>query len=158
MEQEKAFKIFFNHTCNAGVVYYRMVSFAKYIQRAKDVSLAYSKFYHDSQMLTEWEQMLNTQHENTGQIIKDFDNFMKICDISVWQLMHTMTSVSLFRAYRDMYDKRKPILMEVDDDVFNVNPENMGFDGYNPNSDMEYFAEMQMRNANGLIVSTEYHC
>ena len=156
MEQEKAFKIFFNHTCNAGVVYYRMVSFAKYIQRAKDVSLAYSKFYHDSQMLTEWEQMLNTQHENTGQIIKDFDNFMKMCDISVWQLMHTMTSVSLFRAYRDMYDKRKPILMEVDDDVFNVNPENMGFDGYNPNSDMEYFAEMQMRNANGLIVSTEY--
>lgn len=156
MEQEKVFKIFFNHTCCAGVGYYRMISFAEYIQKAKNVSLAYSKFSPNMSDVCEWEQMLESKHENTGQIIKDLDNLMKIADITVWQVMHTMRSISLFRAYRDMYDKKTPILMEVDDDLFNVNPENLGFDGYNPNSDMEYFAEMQMRNANALIVSTEY--
>lgn len=156
MDQEKAFKVFFNHTCNAGVVYYRILNFEKYMNRMKNVSIASSKFYPKKQTACEWEEMLQLKHENSGQIIKDFDNLVKICDISVWQAMHTMASLSLFRAYRDMYDKRKPFLMELDDDVFNVNPENIGFDGYNPNSDLEYFAEMQMRNANGLIVSTDY--
>jgi glycosyltransferase involved in cell wall biosynthesis len=133
-----------------------MVSPAKYIQRAKNVSLAYSKFYPDRMDCAEWEQMLETNHENTGALIKDFDNLMQVCDVTVWQIMHTMKSVSLFMAYRDIYNKQKPILVEIDDDVFDVNPENLGFDAYNPNSNMEYFAEIQMRNANGLIVSTDY--
>jgi glycosyltransferase involved in cell wall biosynthesis len=48
------------------------------------------------------------------------------------------------------------MLVEIDDDIFNVNPENLGSYGYFPNSDAEFYAEQQLRNAHGVICSTSW--
>jgi glycosyltransferase involved in cell wall biosynthesis len=162
MEQSKAFKIFMNHTSNAGVVYYRMVNFAKYMSKQPGVSLAYSKFDYKSQtgqeweMAIEWEAYAKKLGLDREKLLNDMDMLMEICDIAIWQTTHFPGSNSLFNIYRDKYDKKKLIVTELDDYLFGVNPENVGFDSFYPNSNPEYFAEMQIRNSNYLIVSTPW--
>lgn len=156
MKEKDFFKVFFNWTMNSGVVYYRMINFAKFMRRQKGVQVAYSKFDPNNQMIVEWESKMAEGGEVMTKIIKDMDMLMDVADISVWQLAHEKISYSLFRAYRDKFNKKKSILMEADDFYFGVNPENIGADSYRPNSNLEYYAEMQFRNANGVIVSTPY--
>lgn len=150
-------KILFNHTTNAGVIFYRMINPAKYMRRVKGVEVAYSKFYQDQNETTAWEQKFAhpVSREAEDLIIKQWDDLMGQCDVAVWQMLHEKKSLALFLAYRDKF-KNKKILMEVDDYLYGVNPESMASHSYYPNSELEYLAEIQMRSASGLIVSTEY--
>ena len=153
---EDFFKVFFNWTMNAGVTYYRMMNFAKFMRRQAKTQIAYSNFKATEQSTVEWEQILEEGGDQLSNVIKQMDTLMDINDISVWQVAHSKVSYSLYRAYRHKFDKKKPILIEADDYFFGVNPENAASMAYYSNSDLEYFAEMQMRNANALIVSTDY--
>jgi glycosyltransferase involved in cell wall biosynthesis len=152
--KEDYFKIFFNHTCNAGVVYYRMIQFANYIQDMTGISLAYSKYdpIDIAQRTAKWE--VDMVGDKIAGYIKDFDMLMEVSQISVWQYIHTHMGLALFLAYRNKW--KKPILVEIDDDVFNVNPENLGSYGYYPGSNAEYYVENQIRNAHGVICSTKW--
>lgn len=162
MEENKAFKIFMNPTSNAGVVYYRMVNFANWMSKQKNVSVAYSRFDPMNQMGQPWELALEFEPyaQKFGltreKILDDIDMLMDVCDISIWQPAPYPSSHALFRAYRDKYDRKKPIVMEVDDYLFAINPESQAFDSFYPNSNPEYFAEMQLRNSNYVIVSTNW--
>jgi len=155
MDKDITFKIFFNWTANAGVTYYRMLNFEKYMKREAGISVASSKYKPLSQGIADWEMWL-LDDKKRDQVISDMDNLMSIADISVWQMCHLDLSLPLFLAYRKKHDKVKPVLMDIDDYVFGVNPENIGFDSYYPNSNLEYFAEMQLRNANFVITSTPW--
>lgn len=148
------FRIFLNHTTNAGVTYYRMISPAKYMRKIPNVEVAYSFFYPNQNITAEWEMKLDSP-ANRGDIIKDLDGLMKTSDISVWQMLHNQVSLALWLAYRFNMPQKK-MLMELDDWVFGVNPESMAFESYFPNSNLEYISERQMINASGLIVSTKY--
>jgi glycosyltransferase involved in cell wall biosynthesis len=148
------FKVFFNHTANSGVVYYRMINPAKYMRKDANVDVAYSYFYPNSQMIADWELKLSSP-ANQDMIIEDLNMLMKTSDISVWQILHNKISLSLFNSYRKLLPKKK-ILLEVDDWIFGVNPESMAYETYNPNSDIEFVIERQMINSNGIIASTSY--
>lgn len=152
--KENYFKIFFNHTCNAGVVYYRMIQFANYMRKLNGISLAYSKYdpVGSSQLTANWE--VDMEGDKIDQYLKDFDMLMDNADVSVWQYIHTHMGLSLFLTYRNKY--RKPILVEIDDDIFNVEPSNLGSYGYYPGSNAEYYVEQQLRNAHGVICSTNW--
>jgi glycosyltransferase involved in cell wall biosynthesis len=153
---KKKFKIFFNHTTNAGVSYYRMISSAKYMRSMPNVDVAYSA-YRPDQECPKWEQWFEfpASEADRDSIINQFDMLMGISDISVWQMLHYKSGLSLFMAYRKKYPDKK-ILMEADDYLFGINPESLASISYYPNSDFEYIAEMQLRNASGVIVSTDY--
>jgi glycosyltransferase involved in cell wall biosynthesis len=162
VDKDKAFKIFFNNTCNSGVAYYRMYNFATYMCKEKNVSLAASQFQPMNQQIADWELALGDEKYaqekkmSREKILEDMDMLMETCDIAVWQVCHTPISFALFNLYIDKYRGKKPILMEVDDNLFSVNPENLGYASFNPNSNNEYFAEMQLRNSNYVIVSTDW--
>ncbi len=156
MDKEKIFKVFMNYTGNAPIAFYRMINFAKYMRKKKNTHIAYNNFDPNSNLTVAWESELEEGGEKLETIIHDMDMLHDISDIAIWQMSHNMVSYSLFMAYREKNHLRKPLLLEIDDDVFNVNPENVAAESYNPNSNFEYFAEMQIRNANALIVSTEY--
>ena len=102
MDKDKAFKIFFNHTCNAGVAYYRMFNYATYISKEKNVSLAASQFQPLNQQVADWELALENEqyakahNMSKDKILDDFDMLMDICDIAVWQVCHTAMSFALF--------------------------------------------------------------
>jgi glycosyltransferase involved in cell wall biosynthesis len=154
IKKENFFKIFFNHTCNAGVVYYRMIQFANYIQDMEGISLAYSKYdpKGTAQLTAKWEA--DMVGDKIDKYIQDFDMLMDVSQISVWQYIHSHMGLALFLTYRNKL--KKPILVEIDDDIFNVNPENLGSYGYYPNSNAEFYCEQQLRNAHGVICSTQW--
>ena len=156
MDKEKIFKVFMNYTANAAITFYRMINFAKYMRKQKNTQVAYNDFNANSNKTVAWEEELEEGGDKLNQIVHDMDMLHEISDIAIWQMSHTMISYSLFMAYREKNHLKKPLLLEIDDDAFNLNPENTAFESYNPNSNLEYFAEMQIRNANAVIVSTEY--
>lgn len=156
IKPEDYFKIFFNHSCNSGVVYYRMINFANYMQEMPGVSLAYSKFDAEDlrQKTAKWEYEMETQPDRIDDFLNSFNMLMGVSDISVWQYIHTRMGLSLFLTYRN--SSTKPILVEIDDDVFNVDPSNLGAYGYRPDSDAEYYVKNQIMNAHGVICSTPW--
>jgi len=154
MDRDKIFKVFFNHTTNSGIGYYRMINFAKYMRRQENVEVAYSKFDPAQKNIVEWEQKLDTGSQD--KICKDIYMLMEKSDISVWQMLHTGLSIDLFYQSREKWNNQKPILMEIDDYVHGINPESAGHSAYHNNSELEYLTELQMKNANHLIVSTDW--
>ena len=152
--KSKAFKIFFNHTTNSGVGYYRMINFAKFMERQKGVEVAYSKFDPNQKSIVEWERDIETDKQD--QICKDIHMLMENSDISIWQMIHHGLSLDLFYQSRDQWNNKKPLLMEIDDYVHGINPESAGYSAYHNNSELEYLTELQMKNANHLIVSTQW--
>ena len=157
MRREKAkdkFKVFFNYTTNAGVSYYRMINFAKFMSREKNVEVAYTKYDPNNKGIVEWEQEIDSPKQE--QICKDMFMLHQNADVAIWQMVHSGLSLDMFYQTRDMWDNKKPLLMDIDDYVHAINPESAGFSAYHNNSDLEYFAELQMKNANHLIVSTDW--
>ena len=148
------FKIFLNHTTNAGVAYYRMINPAKYMRRESDIEVAYSHFNPNLQNIADWEFKLMSP-ENKDIIINDINMLMQTSNISVWQMLHNKLSISMFLAYRRLLPQKK-LVMEIDDWVFGVNPESMASDNYFPNSDLEFITERQILNASSLVVSTDF--
>lgn len=116
--------------------------------------IAWSYFDYKNENIAEWEIALQNEARQ-DHIIFDMDGLMYNADISVWQMLHSLKSLALFQAYRHKYPNKK-LIMELDDDVFNVNPESLASEAYRPNSDMEYISEYQIKNASAMIVSTEY--
>lgn len=150
-----------NWTCNAGVTFYRMINFAKYMRKEPNVSLAYSDFNPKRGSIADWELNLHAavvtgDIEAQNRVTNDIDVLMDVADISIWQMVHTAASYSLFRAYRDKVKNKKTMVTEIDDYIFGVNPESMAYVSYHPNSDLETYAGWQIRNSHHVIVSTEY--
>jgi glycosyltransferase involved in cell wall biosynthesis len=131
-----------------------MINFAKYMRKQKGVEVAYSDFKPNEKNIVKWEQEFDSDKQD--KIIADIDMLLANSDVSVWQMVHTGLSLAMFNRCRDMLNKKKPVLMEIDDYVHAVNPESAGYSAYHNNSDLEYYAEMQMRNANLLIASTQW--
>lgn len=154
MDRSKIFKVFFNHTTNSGVGYYRMINFAKFMRRQKNVEVAYSKYDPNQKTIVDWEQKIDTDSQD--QICKDIHMLMENSDISVWQMVHHGLSLDMFYQSREKWNNKKPLLMEIDDYIHAINPESAGYSAYHNNSELEYLAELQMKNANHLIVSTQW--
>jgi glycosyltransferase involved in cell wall biosynthesis len=149
------FKVFFNWTTNPGVAYYRMISPAKYMRQIKDVQVAISDFNINGK--ESWEHKVMKDDASAKQVIKDLEFLTRTSDISVWQRCHNDLSVSIFLGFRDQrLFKDKVMLVEIDDDAFNVNPESSASQVWYPGSEMSDIFKDQLKFASGLIVSTEY--
>jgi glycosyltransferase involved in cell wall biosynthesis len=124
------------------------------MRRINGAEIAWSYFDYKNDLIAQWEiEFLDEQRSD--HIIYDMDGLMEHSDISVWQMVHSLKALALFQAYRKKYPNKK-LIMELDDDVFNVNPESIASQAYKPNSDYEYITEYQIKNASAMIVSTEY--
>lgn len=147
-------KVFLNWTCNAGVAYYRMINFGNYMRKIKGAEIAWTHYDYKNDYIVEWEREINDETRQE-HILYDLNGLMHNSDISVWQMAHGLKTLALFQSYRRIYPKKK-MIVELDDDVFNVNPESIASEAYKPNSDYEYITEYQIKNASAMIVSTEY--
>ena len=153
--KKQKFKVFFNWITNAAVSHYRMMNPAKYMRKAKNTEVAMSWFKPESNSPPAWESGIMTSEQVRNKTLSDFGNLTRVADISVWQLCHNDMSLAMFFTMRHFFPDKK-ILMELDDYVFNVNPENAASQSYNAGSDAEDIAKRQMKNASGLIVSTKF--
>ncbi len=76
-------------------------------------------------------------------------------DAIVFQRCETKHALSAFYAMKDQFPS-KPILSEIDDDIFDVAPYNPAASSLKPGSHLTQIAIDQFRNSDGLIVSTPY--
>lgn len=76
-------------------------------------------------------------------------------DAIVFQRVETRHALAAFYAMKDQFPN-KPILSEIDDDIFDVAPYNPASADLKPGSHLTQFAIDQFRNSDGLIVSTPY--
>lgn len=152
---DKKFKVFFNWSTNPGTTYYRIINPTKYMRRIKNVDVAHS--YYDVKGNPAWEDTIMKDDDSAKEVINELEKLTRIADVSVWQRCHTDLSVSVFLGFRD---KRlfadKIMLVEIDDDTFNVNPESISSKVWYPGSELQDIFKDQLRFASGLIVSTEY--
>jgi len=157
VKKSNKFKVFFNHMSNAGIAYYRMISPAKYMRKIKGVEVAYSAFYPEAGQNVSWENDLMNSADTANAILAQVGSLMNEADISVWQMCHNDMSLAMFLGFRDkrLFGKKK-ILMEIDDDAFNVNAESYASLSYHSGSVNEDIVKKQIENASGLIVTTEY--
>lgn len=76
-------------------------------------------------------------------------------DVIVFQRIETRHALAAFYAMKDQFPD-KPILSEIDDDIFDVAPYNPASWCLKPGSDLTSFAVDQFKNSDGMIVSTPY--
>ncbi len=76
-------------------------------------------------------------------------------DAIVFQRVETRHALAAFYAMKDQFP-HKPILAEIDDDIFDVAPYNPAADSLAPGSHLTQFAIDQFKNSDGIIVSTPY--
>lgn len=107
-------------------------------------------FPKESLMATpNWEVVL----PNNDQPIKDMEEAMKFATHCIWQRLSTLRGLAVFMAMKDRY--KIPMLVEIDDDAFNVDSSNPGFMVLQPDKEAFEVFEHQMKLADGIIVSTE---
>ncbi len=76
-------------------------------------------------------------------------------DAVVFQRVETRHALAAFYALKDQFPT-KPILAEIDDDIFDVAPYNPAASCLAPGSHLTQLAIDQFKNADGIIVSTPY--
>lgn len=76
-------------------------------------------------------------------------------DAIVFQRVETRHALAAFYALKDQFPN-KPILAEIDDDIFDVAPYNPASISLAPGSHLTQLAVDQFRNSDGIIVSTPY--
>ncbi len=76
-------------------------------------------------------------------------------DAIVFQRLESRPALAAFYAMRDQFPN-KPILSEIDDDIFDVAPYNPASSQLKPGSHLTQIAIDQFKNSDGIIVSTPY--
>jgi glycosyltransferase involved in cell wall biosynthesis len=146
----KPLKVFMMPTLNAPIVWYRMECFINEMRRQKlPVEIAYR--YHGPGFIDtcNWEK-----EEYTKEFIATMDMLAREADVIVFQSVHTQRAVALICALQHKY--QKPVLMEIDDDIYGVQSSSLAFKYLHPDSLPELWSDDQLRQSDGVICSTEY--
>ena len=141
-------------TGNSGIVYWRMQNFVQATWRNSLASFQNPLWVKDQNDPQEWENCLK-EPGYKWPFIGMIQSGVKQADAIVVQLVHTPDALRLFRAIKDMCPN-KPVLCEIDDHMLSVAEYNPAYEAYWPGSPYREIAITQMREADGLIVSTPY--
>jgi glycosyltransferase involved in cell wall biosynthesis len=96
-----------------------------------------------------WEEIL----AHSTDLLYDMEKFIGRSSVVVWQRVSTYRGLATIMGMREKYKKK--MILEVDDDVLNVDSSNPGFYNINPDSDAYKVFKAQIKDSDGVIVSTE---
>lgn len=134
----------------AGVMFYRMYQYAEAMKRNGEADVVLFDYSPNMWYVHPW-QITATTDESVRYCI---DVMCREADIVIWQSLRTTMGMSIYGDMRAKY--KKPFLVEIDDYIINVPKINMGSTQYYPGSGMVQIALQQMRQSDGIIVSTPY--
>lgn len=150
LQNSKPFRIAFIPTMNSGVVYYRMWAFAQALRKIPNVDVAFFCWQPEINNVHPWMQDCYTNR----RVRVEIEDLVRCADVTVFGMVCTPMALSLVEAVKKITGK--PILMEIDDYVYNIPRFNAGSEVYFPNSDLEHFALSQMKISDGMIVTTPF--
>lgn len=146
-------------TQGPGVAYYRMSGYADKMQEM-GAEVHYSPYdENDVNSASDWCRKINyLPNENrftNSHIVKELEVLLKAADLSIFQPTSSR-SILLFLTTARKGVIRKPMLMELDDWIFDLPSYNSASGAYQPNSEYEAVAFDQVKLSDAFIVSTQY--
>ncbi len=142
----KPLKVFFAHTQNMGVVYYRFHLYAKHMtDLGAEVAMSRYSSYDDE--VIQWQFDVKNP-----LVVKQLEMLFSTADITVMGGLRNPMAVALVQAARELF--KKPVYMEIDDYVFNLPGYNCACNTYKPDNVLEWTLRKQMEVSDGVIVST----
>lgn len=152
-------RCWFGFTQGPGDVYYRMSGYADKMQKL-GAEVHYNPYdENDHASPSDWcnkikylpaERRLKNVH-----IVHELETLLKASDLSVFQLTASRDVLLVLTTARKGVVK-KPMLVEMDDWIFDLPSYNLAAAAYHPNSELEDIAYQQIRLCDGIITSTEY--
>lgn len=148
--RSKTLRVAFISTTVSGVCYYRMCSFAWAMRKWPRTETVVWPFSYDTTIQNPWQVDILQMPE----IRQNIDMLCERADVVVWQALDFQHSFEFWQEMRARH--QKPFLMEIDDYVADVPIGNEAYEQYKPGSTRFRVCMDQMRQSDGLIVSTPY--
>ena len=151
-------KVLYIPTCNGGVSYYRLWSWAVAAQRNRAFYANCMWFQYDQTRNHSWEVDISDPAHRTRIINELWANFQK-ADAVVMGMCHTPESLNMFLSMKEASQARGghvPILAEIDDNMLSTADYNPAAPFYDPGMQFRGLAVEQFKNADAMIVSTNY--
>jgi glycosyltransferase involved in cell wall biosynthesis len=146
-------KVAFIPTNVSGVVFYRVWQAYGALQDVAGMQSACWWYTPDQFDMHPWEnEVFDT--DKGPYIRNDIDGACEWADVIVWMSLHTPASFALFRNMKAKHDKI--FLTEIDDYVLSIPRGNAASPYFAPGSPILQVALEQMKESDGLIVSTPY--
>lgn len=142
-------KVYWAFTQLGGVIYYRMAGFIEKMDKMGIESAHEVVKYNLEEKQGFWQNKLHSSF-----VTDDLNALIKESHLSVWQVMSTKRGVPLLMAAKELH--KKPIVMEVDDWLFDLPSYNIASHPYKPNSDYEWMAYKQVEVSDYVICSTQF--
>ncbi len=137
----------------SGVVFYRIWQPYGALCDAPGVKPICWWYTTNQYTLHPWENEV-FDREKGPAIYFDIDSACAWADIVVWMSLHSHDSLALFREMKAKHGK--VFLTEIDDYILSIPAKNQASEYFRPGSDLVSIAVDQIRESDGLIVSTPY--
>lgn len=149
-KRSKTLKVAFICTAVSGVSKYRMGDFAWQMRKFPGVETVFWPYSHTTTVQNPWQVDMVSR----GDVIRHIDYLCDQADIVVWQTLDFAHSFELWQEMKLRH--QKPFLMEIDDYVADIPVGNEAYNQYRPGSARFHVAIEQLRQSDGVIVSTPY--
>lgn len=138
-------------TMVSGQAYYRMAGFCWKMREHPRVEAVCSPFAFNQVEENPWQR---DYIADPNLVYQHIDDICEKSDVVVWQTLHFQYTLDLFEEMRMRH--QKPFLVETDDYLFDIGPSNAAYSHWKPGSSIRRVSDSQIRQADGLIVSTPY--
>ena len=142
------------HSENSAVGLYRIWMPAKYLETLGDTVRRLPD--EGAALLNDTAQVKTTKNKTYLKNFKKYGSWESMADgasIVVMQRSDTLEAVPLALAIREQYNI--PFVYEIDDNIYDVSENSPSYKYWHPGSGNRAIAEMAMRNADAITVSTE---
>lgn len=146
-------KPLFLPTLNSGVTMWRMFNFVNAFHRNRIAPANLLWWQKDLNENHPW-QMDITQPEYRARILGEMDACCRVANVVVMGMIHTPAGLNLMQSIREAY--KLPVLVEMDDNILSTPTYNPASSAYDPDSAFRKLCIAQLREADGMIVSTPY--
>jgi glycosyltransferase involved in cell wall biosynthesis len=158
MPRPSKLSVLFIGTSNAGTQFYRMWQFRENMLHNKLVKMAAMPWFHYG-LNTAQPWQWDSPHDYASQPCQVFKSIAQQVDVVVVQYLHTMEALTLIECLKQgLRDSGKniPFLTEIDDYVHETPVDFQCFEDYKPGNKYRMVVEEQIKNLDGVIVSTPY--
>ncbi len=147
-------------TTSSSIQYWRLQSFVEAAWRTRCASFQNPLWEKDiKNEIHPWQGRLTDGPNNDPIFIRAFVPTIESgcihADAIVFQMVHEEGALELFEAIKIKYPN-VPIFTEIDDNVLSIPSYNQAFETYNPRSEIRRRVVAQIKQSDGVIVSTPY--
>lgn len=158
LQETDTLRAWMGPTFNPGVAYYRMTGFAEKMNKIDRTDVLFHGFDpRNEDGPGEWQDAFRRTDGNRPAnviVVDQLDGLLKIADLSVWQITPFWGVLAFLECLKDL--RKKPVITEIDDWLFDVPSYNIASHPYRPNSEREQIAYRQIELSDAIIASTEF--